>query len=398
MITITNELNRYSVTIKYFCFAILLVSQPLFSDVVDTGSRPLELINSVQDPELKQRLQNCSGLPASPTDFSIGHRGAPLGFPEHSLEGYLAAAEMGAGLIECDAVPTKDGELVCRHSECDLATTTNILQTPLARTCSQPFKGATNTNNAEAKCCTSDLTLKEFKTLCARADVSDPGAKSVREFLKRAESPVIETPLTCGKVMTHQENIELVSSLGRKHIPELKGFSKQTRLRELSRGFEYRDKIVQNYQIAGVSPPDVFLQSFDMEDVLYWKSAYPEFGKNAVWLDGRNKNPFFKPTLEDMQRLKEKGIDIIAPPIPVLVRTAENGELAVSDYARFAKSVGLKIMTWTFESYRVNATLYSETPGRMLEVLDFLSEEVGIIGIFSDWPGTVTYYANCMAK
>ena len=342
-----------------------MVSQPLFSDAVDTGSRPLELINSVQDPELKQRLQNCSGLPASPTDFSIGHRGAPLGFPEHSLEGYLAAAEMGAGLIECDAVPTKDGELVCRHSECDLATTTNILQTPLARTCSQPFKGATNTNNAEAKCCTSDLTLEEFKTLCARADVSDPGAKSVREFLKRAESPVIETPLTCGKVMTHQENIELVSSLGRKHVPELKGFGKQTRLRELSGGFEYRDKIVQNYQNARVSPSDVFLQSFDMKDVLYWKSAYPKFGKNAVWLDGRNKNPFFKPTLEDMERLKEKGIDIIAPPIPVLVRNVENGSFSVSDYARFAKSVGLRIMTWTFESYRVNTNLYSQTPGRM---------------------------------
>ena len=69
----------------------------------------------------------------------------------------------------------------------------------------------------------------------------------------------------------------------------------------------------------------------------YWKSAYPKFGENAVWLDGRNKNPFL-PTLENMQRLKEKGIDIIAPPIPVLVRTVENGELALSDYARFAKS------------------------------------------------------------
>ena len=99
-----------------------------------------------------------------------------------------------------------------------------------------------------------------------------------------------------------------------------------------------------------------------------------------------------------MQRLKEKGIDIIAPPIPVLVRTIENGELALSDYARFAKSVGLRIMTWTFESYRVNTALYSQTPGRMLEVLDFLSEEVGVIGIFSDWPGTVTYYANCIIR
>ena len=31
----------------------------------------------------------------------------------------------------------------------------------------------------------------------------------------------------------------------------------------------------------------------------------------------------------------------------------------------------------------------------MLVVLDVLARDVGIIGIFSDWPATVTYYANC---
>ena len=165
--------------IEYFCLLLLLMaSQASFSSVVEPGNRPLELIESIQNTALKQRLNDCRGMSFSPTDFSIGHRGAPLGYPEHSREGYVAAAEMGAGLIECDAVPTKDGELVCRHSECDLATTTNILQTPLARKCSQPFTRATNTINATAKCCTSDLSLKEFATLCARADVSDPAPKA----------------------------------------------------------------------------------------------------------------------------------------------------------------------------------------------------------------------------
>ncbi len=28
--------------------------------------------------------------------------------------------------------------------------------------------------------------------------------------------------------------------------------------------------------------------------------------------------------------------------------------------------------------------------------LDILTTQVGILGIFSDWPETVTYYANCM--
>ena len=32
----------------------------------------------------------------------------------------------------------------------------------------------------------------------------------------------------------------------------------------------------------------------------------------------------------------------------------------------------------------------------MYKALDVLARQVGIVGIFSDWPATVTYYANCM--
>ena len=31
-----------------------------------------------------------------------------------------------------------------------------------------------------------------------------------------------------------------------------------------------------------------------------------------------------------------------------------------------------------------------------MRALDVLAKQVGIIGIFSDWPATVTFYANCM--
>ena len=31
----------------------------------------------------------------------------------------------------------------------------------------------------------------------------------------------------------------------------------------------------------------------------------------------------------------------------------------------------------------------------MFKALDVLARKVEIIGIFSDWPATVTYYANC---
>ena len=105
----------------------------------------LALSEALSDVALKQRLQSCATQDFYPTDFSIAHRGAPLGYPEHSREGYIAAAEQGAGVIECDVTFTKDLELVCRHSQCDLATTTNILQ-PLWRQVLGPFRPARKSN------------------------------------------------------------------------------------------------------------------------------------------------------------------------------------------------------------------------------------------------------------
>jgi glycerophosphoryl diester phosphodiesterase len=34
--------------------------------------------------------------------------------------------------------------------------------------------------------------------------------------------------------------------------------------------------------------------------------------------------------------------------------------------------------------------------GDMMQVLDVLAQQVGVIGVFSDWSATTTYYANCM--
>src|SRR5690606_15657957 len=99
------------------------------------------------------------------------HRGAPMQFPEHTKESYEAAARMGAGIVECDVTFTKDKELVCRHAQCDLHTTTNIVDTDLGAKCTTPFSPAefdadgNLIKRASAKCCASDITLEEFRTL-----------------------------------------------------------------------------------------------------------------------------------------------------------------------------------------------------------------------------------------
>ena len=166
--------------------AMSLLAAPALADKamqsVQLGPRPFYLVENMDKSDLKAALQACAGTaPAAadaggegggadrafaPSDFSIGHRGAPLQFPEHTRESYEAAARMGAGIVECDVTFTKDRELVCRHAQCDLHTTTNILAVPeLAAKCTEPFTPADPAagREASAKCCTSDLTLAEFK-------------------------------------------------------------------------------------------------------------------------------------------------------------------------------------------------------------------------------------------
>ncbi len=105
--------------------------QKVQDETVQLGPRPFYLVEGMDDGKLKDRLEKCEDGPFYRTDFSIGHRGAALQFPEHTKESYQAGARMGAGIVECDVTFTKDGELVCRHAECDLHTTTNIVATPL---------------------------------------------------------------------------------------------------------------------------------------------------------------------------------------------------------------------------------------------------------------------------
>jgi glycerophosphoryl diester phosphodiesterase len=110
---------------------MLVTSHALATEgFVQLGPRPFFLVSQLQPSPLKRQLQQCSRGPFKKSEFSMGHRGAPLMFPEHTLESYEAAARMGAGVIECDVTFTKDKELVCRHAQNDLHQTTNILLTP----------------------------------------------------------------------------------------------------------------------------------------------------------------------------------------------------------------------------------------------------------------------------
>jgi len=82
---------------------------------VQLGPRPFYLVEAMDANRLKMDLEQCDKDPFEKSDFSIGHRGAALQFPEHTRESYIAAARMGAGIIECDVTFTKDRQLVERY-------------------------------------------------------------------------------------------------------------------------------------------------------------------------------------------------------------------------------------------------------------------------------------------
>jgi glycerophosphoryl diester phosphodiesterase len=384
---------------------------------VQLGPRPFFLVNDMPEGALKKRLQHCAASRASyrPTLFSIGHRGASMQFPEHTRESYEAAARMGAGIVECDVTFTKDKELVCRHAQNDLHTTTNILATPLASKCIKPFTPAafdaagTLVAPAAAECRTSELTLAEFKTLRGKMDAFNPRGRTVADYM--AGTPNWRTDLyagpTSGTLLTLKEAIALFKKLDVKMTPELKAPSVAMPFDGFTQA-AFAQKMLDEHKAAGVPARDVWAQSFDINDLLYWIKNEPAFGRQAVYLDDAAV-PADVPTAEQLKAYRAQGIRIVAPPLWMLLAADTSGNLLPSQYARNAKAAGLDIITWSLERSGIladgNNGSYYQTfdtaitrEGDMFRMLDVLAQDIGVIGVFSDWPATVSFYANCTGQ
>jgi glycerophosphoryl diester phosphodiesterase len=389
---------------------------------VQVGTRPYFLVDQLSPGPLKDKLKSCEDQPFHTTDFSIGHRGGgTLQVPEHTKQSHEAGARMGAGILECDVTFTSDGQLVCRHDQCDLHTTTDILLTPLASKCSVPFTPAEFADSGElstaatALCCTSDITLAEFETLKGKMDASNPKALTPAEFQGGTANYRTDLYATGGTLLTHKQSIALIAKLGAKYTPELKAPNRSAKLQvEAVFGSQaaYAQALIDEYKEAGVSPSSVWAQSFTKEDILYWVANEPEFGKQAVYLDDAEL-PEDVPSTDELRAYYDAGIRIVAPPTWQLL-TVKDGKIVPSEYAKAAKAAGLGIITWTIErsgrivedvlptkgtdspSFYYQSTLDALTnDGDVMTTIDVLAQQVGVLGIFSDWSGTVSYYASC---
>jgi glycerophosphoryl diester phosphodiesterase len=404
----------------FLCLTLLLAGCKLVGStetdakpLVSPGPRPLYLMQALPDGDLKQRLQACKTQPFYRHDFSIGHRGAPLMFAEHSKQSYQAAIDMGAGIVECDVAFTADKQLVCRHAQCDLHQTTDILLRPeLAAKCAEPFSPAQPANGkaASARCCTSDISAAEFSGLCAKMDGVNPHAQNAADYVQGTPGWRTDLYSQCATPMTHQESVALFKQQGVKMTPELKQPQVPMPYSGGYRQQDYAQQLVDEYKAAGVAPSQVYLQSFSWQDIVYWLEHEPEFGRQAVWLDGRYEQPDFDPMQSrswqpSMAELKAGGLNIIAPPLWMLV-TEQDGKIVPSAYATAAKAAGLEIIAWSLERsaplaqgkdwYYQSLPTLAKHDGVVLQLLDVLARDVGVIAVFSDWPGTTTFYANCL--
>ena len=397
-------------------------------DHVQVGSRPFYLVDGMDDGALKRKLKSCEDKPVRRTNFSIAHRGAPLQFPEHTKESYEAGARMGAGIVECDVTFTSDGALVCRHAQNDLHTTTNILLSQYANRCIKPFAPATLdasgnvTKAATAECRTSELTLDEFKSLRGKMDASNAAALTAQQYQGGTASWRTDLYTGRGTLMTFAESIALNKKLGVKHTPELKAGDAKSIAAVFGSQERYAQALIDELQANGVRPKDAWPQSFNPNDVLYWvrNTAY---GHQAVFLVDYNtatdsinlfdttgkplvtrdeQNAFFR-------TLRRAGVKIVAPSYNALL-TVQGDRIVPTVLAKDLKALGFDLISWSFERVDLRrgaagvGSYYDFDPtgaaikkdSDMYKALDVLAKEVKLIGLFSDWPATVSYYASCM--
>jgi glycerophosphoryl diester phosphodiesterase len=171
---------------------------------------------------------------------------------------------------------------------------------------------------------------------------------------------------------------------------------------------QYAQDMIDAFKKKGIKPERVWPQSFLPADIFYWIDNEPEFGKQAVYLDERVDTPAgYANATASLPALAKRGVKIMAPAMFALTKIDNTtGEIVPSEYAVEAKKNGLELVAWSFERsgwlqiggggyYYDYVKSVMNNDGDMYTVLDVLARKVGIKAMFSDWPATVTYYANC---
>jgi glycerophosphoryl diester phosphodiesterase len=188
----------------------------------------------------------------------IGHRGAAGYLPEHTLESYALAIELGADYIEPDLVSTKDGYLIARH-EPNMINTTDVMDHPefASRRKVTMVDGV-----ADEGFFASDFTLAEIKTLHA---VQAFGERP-QQFNGKFEIPTLEEIIDLAKHKSREKD----HTVG--IYPETKHPTYHQQL-----GLALEPKLIDALKRAGWNRRDapVFIQSFEQANLKQLRKMTP---------------------------------------------------------------------------------------------------------------------------
>nr|WP_329742167.1 glycerophosphodiester phosphodiesterase [Dyella sp. A6] len=276
----------------------------------------------------------------------IGHRGAPVWFPEHTLASYARAMADGADFVEPDLVMSRDGVLVIRH-ENEIGTTTDV-----AKHAAFADRRSTRTIDGTSVTgwFTEDFTLAELKTLRAR--------ERLPQLRGTAHDGV-------HALVTLEEFIEFVAAesaaLGRVIgiIPEIKH---GTYFRQ--RGLPMEDVLLDALAThAYTRSAPVEIQSFEVGNLKYLRSrlgdAYPQV-RLLQLMDAPARQPFDvvarSGTLTYGQMMTPAGLaevagyaDAIGPALEAIIPSEATQRLGVATtLVRDAHRAGLEVHPYTF--------------------------------------------------
>jgi glycerophosphoryl diester phosphodiesterase len=307
-----------------------------------------------------------------PHPLVIAHRGASGHLPEHTLEGYTLAVEMGADYIEPDLVSTRDGVLVARH-ENEIGETTDVADRFPERQTTRVIDGQRVTGWF-----TEDFTLEELRTLRARERLPFRSQEWNGRFL----------------VPTFTEVLSLADSLGRARGRPV-GVYPETKHPSYFRGIglPLEEPLLQALREAGWERVDapVLIQSFEVGNLRELAARTPVRLIQLVAADGapadRTAVGGDVPTYEEM--ITPAGLREVATyawgigPDKRLVLPARGGETSL---VRDAHAAGLQVHVWTLRSEpRFQGPRFGGDP--FAEVRAFLA--AGVDGVFADFPDVV---------
>ena len=287
----------------------------------------------------------------------IGHRGASGHRPEHTLESYRLAVEMGADFIEPDLVSTKDGILIARH-ENEIGGTTDA---------ADRFPDRRQTKTIDGQSITGwfseDFTLAEIKMLRARERLAFRSHAYDGQF----------------QVATFDEVIELAQRLGRSRGRPV-GIYPETKHPTYFRGIglPLEEKLLASLERAGWNTRDapVFIQSFEQGNL---RDLRTKTRVRLIQLVSTAK-------MVDDEGLKDIAgyADGIGPEKRLLIPVAADGSLgAPTDLVERAHRAGLLVHVWTVRVEK--EFLPAGYHGDVKAEFDQL-RQLGVDGVFTDFP------------